>query len=559
MATTYYYTVNLQQYLNSVWINITVPEIKINFNDFRKNPAGTSYTNQAGNVEGSENELQWVVKAYKVVNGGSPVQLNKNEVKVELTGGGNQGVFDQIVKTVSTSTQDYFRVTINKTLLNSLAVKFPFYVYPGFTVTTKPDVIAVPRKTGDPTEVVVFTQAATFPQVPTGLIAAVNLPGNTTTANIHYDKSIDRFVGIKATTNSNGTITYTAYYYFKGADGTQDKVVTIGTDAKGLGTKGSAYKTGQALLINAIDSAKVTNEKVENPTASGTGQYTTNSRLEPVGGDRWNPPPHPKTKGMHREWQFSKSTVTNNVVQAKDIIYNKVPQGVMGRIFQDADSAASVNLTDPKKLWGFRFMYNPTTVQYQTQANTNVDFTFGAADPAQLLAGNISFQFQLYLNRILDMTHLQGDRKTGQDYIPSLGTEAIDGLINRGTEYDLEFLYRVCNGDPDTSQGLNPLLTYAGGMTSDIGLLKALPVWIVINENMRIFGSISNISVNHVMFDRRMVPILSTVDLTVTRYPALMKYSSNSKTDDANKYDISALKKVIGTDTTANPAASGNN
>jgi hypothetical protein len=76
---------------------------------------------------------------------------------------------------------------------------------------------------------------------------------------------------------------------------------------------------------------------------------------------------------------------------------------------------------------------------------------------------------------------------------------------------------------------------------------------------MRIFGSISNISVNHVMFDRRMVPILSTVDLTVTRYPAIMKYSSNSKTDDANKYDISALKKVIGTDTTANPAASGNN
>ena len=57
----------------------------------------------------------------------------------------------------------------------------------------------------------------------------------------------------------------------------------------------------------------------------------------------------------------------------------------------------------------------------------------------------------------------------------------------------------------------------------------------LLNDNMRYFGSVANIQVNHAMFNLDMVPILSTVTIGFTRYPALWN------TDTATAVSQSAL------------------
>jgi hypothetical protein len=100
-------------------------------------------------------------------------------------------------------------------------------------------------------------------------------------------------------------------------------------------------------------------------------------------------------------------------------------------------------------------MYNPTTISYQT-SGVPYDFT-NTADVATLITGNMQVSLQLYLNRIVDLTELTSKRSpTKSPYTPPLSEAAKQGILNRGTEYDIEFLYRVCNGDPSTTTGSRP-------------------------------------------------------------------------------------------------------
>jgi hypothetical protein len=111
------------------------------------------------------------------------------------------------------------------------------------------------------------------------------------------------------------------------------------------------------------------------------------------------------------------------------------------------------------------------------------------------------------------------------------------GILQRGTEYDIEFLYRVLTGDPLP----NSLLLEKGStqLTADIGYTTKVPVWLFLNENMRLFGSVSSISVTHRIFDQNMVPMLTRLSIGFTRYPAYEGQSPNTgkeyKTDTKTK------------------------
>jgi hypothetical protein len=59
------------------------------------------------------------------------------------------------------------------------------------------------------------------------------------------------------------------------------------------------------------------------------------------------------------------------------------------------------------------------------------------------------------------------------------------------------------------------------GVTADFGYTTGVPCWLVLNENLRYYGSVASFSVNHAMFDSNMVPMLSTVSISFARYPAL--------------------------------------
>lgn len=261
-------------------------------------------------------------------------------------------------------------------------------------------------------------------------------------------------------------------------------------------------------------------------SSSGNGLTDIQEVKPPIGQTRWNPPPHRDARSIsYGERVKYPSTDSFNAP------LTAFADKERGRIFQDANSAAVLN-KNPDKLkelasakgatnqWGFRFMYNPTTFGYSSASNNSVDWTLGASDPATLLSGNSSVSFEVYINRIPDLKYLRlTNPKVPQKavYGRDLTSTEVDGILNRGTEYDIEFLYRVLNGDP-LSKSL--LLNY-NGVTADFGYTTGVPCWLVLNENLRYYGSVASFQVNHAMFDLNMIPMLSTVSITFARYPAL--------------------------------------
>jgi hypothetical protein len=558
MAVTYYYNVYLQQHLNGVWVNIETQTAKINFIDFKDSGnVQVSPTDQAGNQLGSQSQLQWAIKAYKK-DGTTVTQLNDDQVRVVKATVPANPVND-ILDGIQTWNKLYFTAQINKFVLNLRALKFPYVITPSFTVTHKgatgfpANGVSIPRadivgKDFTGVQTVSFTKAEAFPAIPKGLIAELDLEYAGAapirqTQNIHYDSDLKQYVGIKRVVNTTTQeTTYFALYYNPGANGTKVKEVEIGKDPKKFlnGSKGPAYKAAMAVLIDAIVSGNATNVKV--PKESDKNGKGNVSPREPQGKERWNPPPHIATKGRLRgfEWVDKDNSVGKN---NEEVVNRLVAAGELGRIYQDKNSATAVNLnpelSKKGELWGFRFMYNPTTISYQT-SGVPYDYT-DTADVATLLTGNMQVSLQLYLNRIVDLTELTSKRTpTKSPYTPPLSNDAKEGILNRGTEYDIEFLYRVCNGDPSTTTGLDPLLGYPG-ITADSGLLKLVPVWLHLHNSYKIFGAVSNLSVNHVLFDKRMVPMLSTVDITINRYPAIFNNS-----DDPNTPAKDAFKKRYG-------------
>jgi hypothetical protein len=260
-------------------------------------------------------------------------------------------------------------------------------------------------------------------------------------------------------------------------------------------------------------------------TGGGGTQKDVADVTPPAGTTRWNPPPHRGARDIsHAErLQYADNAVFNTVTA-----FDKKERG---RIYQDINGAATLNknpsgikdLNSAKgtgNLWGFRFMYNPTTFGYSTSSNNSVDWTLGASDPAVLLAGNQTVSFEVYINRIPDLKYLRmKNPPASQEFLygRKLDTTEVEGILNRGTEYDIEFLYRVLNGDPLQKS----LLLNYNGVTADFGYTTAVPCWLVLNENLRYFGSVASFQVNHAMFDSNMVPMLSTVNISFTRYPAL--------------------------------------
>jgi hypothetical protein len=304
-----------------------------------------------------------------------------------------------------------------------------------------------------------------------------------------------------------------------------------------------------------------------NNTTTGGGDPAPDLPVAPPTDDtRWNPPPHVYSRsvpyGIFKKYtdpnafndnyaratlEASEYSALKRAIQAQGSDVAPSPEYSYlqrGRIFQDLNSASVLNSANANavagkpsassaaKQWGFRFMYNPTTISYQTSASNAVDWTFGSKDSAALLTGNQTVTIQLYLNRIIDLGYLNA--VYGYGYLNSLGANQISipaaygrnltpdeykGIMSRGTEYDLEFLYRCLTGDPLTN---NPLLNsdFKTTGSADIGYITGIPLWLYLNDNLRYFGSVASLNVNHVIFNTEMVPMLSVVDINFSRYPA---------------------------------------
>lgn len=184
-------------------------------------------------------------------------------------------------------------------------------------------------------------------------------------------------------------------------------------------------------------------------------------------------------------------------------------------------SKASVNK------YGFQFMWNPET--YNQSTSVNMQITPSNTDPTIALTGfaaaNSQMSFTLRIDRTNDFAcakklapasvtnsadlsklasyYTIGNRDASFTKNPS---EKILDLLNYGTEADLEYLYRVINGDTWVGIG--------GRRTANIGYL--MPALIRVDlGNQKFVGVVSALDVNHLAFTGDMVPIRSDVNVSI--------------------------------------------
>lgn len=229
----------------------------------------------------------------------------------------------------------------------------------------------------------------------------------------------------------------------------------------------------------------------------------------------------------------SQSAVPSAMVNALSDAF-KTPNGNRGVIQTYSETAANLKkqLTDKQKKakydtkpYGFRFHYNPTSIS----------MTYGSMDklaPEQfrdevqvfnpitpLNVGGLSFE--LYLNRIDDLSYIQsngtleyGGKTFVSDtlYPETVNPSELKQIYRKGTMYDLEYLFRAIHG------GGNDYTSLFRGKTADLGWISRAAVEVHLGDGLRFLVSLNNIGVNHILFNDRMVPMLTVLTIQGSRF-----------------------------------------
>jgi len=400
--------------------------------------------------------------------------------------------------------------------------KFKAQTVPNSNVNSSPNYYTVNIKAGKKIPSIKFTEAQSEPNKPNEVKNDITEQGQGYT---QWNECKKEWVVVTyAQTTKNNVFGYDVYLITRDVNGTQLSKRLLGFEPH-TATKRPYSDIGRKALQEAYQCVKASEDAPNVPTPSVTVQeYPQDERI--------NPPNHRITRdvslsqklyySLSEAKRFAANSTEKARQRAEQRYLDSTARGRLGTIFQDKDSAIALNTNnDDKKPWGFRFIYNPQTIEYSTGADMSVDWMLSSKDPANYIGGNTVVNFMLYLNRIADMTELRRNGVETDGYPRKLTAEQVAGLLNRGTEYDIEFLYRVLNGSPRPS--INGLLTYTvngkPAVTSDFGYITGTPVWIRFHDNLRYKGSINSISVNHLIFNEEMVPMFSTMSVSFTRYP----------------------------------------
>ena len=188
------------------------------------------------------------------------------------------------------------------------------------------------------------------------------------------------------------------------------------------------------------------------------------------------------------------------------------------------------------QLYGFRFLYNPKEVSMTWGLAEGVNYEAvqtGLDKSTPITTGllNSTISFSLLLNRMGDMQYLQEDglipgiKNPYPEFNRGKGRtldKELSEIYKRGTMYDLEYLFKTIMGINSTyKSGLN-------GETADKGWLQGIPVDLHLGDGLRYQIRIGGLDVNHMIFNDRMVPILSTVNITCHRFYDLAQTPSNT-------------------------------
>ena len=97
-------------------------------------------------------------------------------------------------------------------------------------------------------------------------------------------------------------------------------------------------------------------------------------------------------------------------------------------------------------------------------------------------------------------------------YPEYVSPEDLQDIYRKGTMYDIEYLFRTINGPHAT------FISRLNGKTADRGWLRPSLVELHLGAGMRYRVRLAQFAVTHSVFNSRMVPILSSVQLTFGRF-----------------------------------------
>lgn len=262
------------------------------------------------------------------------------------------------------------------------------------------------------------------------------------------------------------------------------------------------------------------------------GEYEANH----YGKVNWNPPAHNFTKPPKASWspKFHGTTETLNDQLELSLTGSQIyEQGIspnqsarLGSIRSEG-SATWGDGVGQNSLWGCHFHYNPTSLSLSArglnEGSLSVEGFLQQSESIDLLGQFGYLDVDLYFNRIYDLAYPEA-----KHYVPALagagnhvGENHMQMIQRLGTQYDIEHLYRVANGDPKD----NELLGYK---SSDLGMLVWRPAVFDMGP-FKFRGTLTHVSVNHIMFNPHMVPIFSVASVGFMRFPGSSTPFTDSK------------------------------
>ena len=208
-----------------------------------------------------------------------------------------------------------------------------------------------------------------------------------------------------------------------------------------------------------------------------------------------------------------------------------------GKVESLADSVAKltkttegVELKNDDRKWGFQFLWNPAEIS--SNVARNMDITPSAADTLRVVSGVFPGQetvnFNILLDRTNDFACIRSSKiKDFNDYskfytavFPGQGKqnfgEQLEALMRQGTMADLEYLFRAING---SGMGVEKWGTLMGKRTANLGYLQPTLLGITLGpdrlNNLSYVGWLSNIAINHNSFTQDMIPMRTTVTISI--------------------------------------------
>ena len=234
--------------------------------------------------------------------------------------------------------------------------------------------------------------------------------------------------------------------------------------------------------------------------------------------------------------------------QSKTLIDSSNMQGTaakgrmrMSTLFPNISSSTQLNPGNvaDNSLYEFNFLYNPPSVDMSWGVSQDVNPFWLASGKNQSAMStlNSSISFTLFLNRSLDMNYIDangfsaltnvanptGGYVPGGRGVPTFNpwpTSAIPSnadlktIYQRGTMYDLEFFFRLTGGKLVSHKSY----LMNGLVTADNGWLNPIPVELELSDGLHYLVRVVSLDVTHTMFNERMIPTMSQVNITCMRY-----------------------------------------